>query len=347
MRVAVVTVRPLGGEEGGAERLFDALVGGLRALGHDAEEVTLLTDESDFDRILENYLHFYDLDLTRFDAVISTKAPTWMVRHPAHACYLVHTIRVFYDMFDGLFPDPSPTLLQQRDLIHHMDTAALSVPACREVFAIGHEVSARLRRWNQRDAKVLHPPLWSDAFRDGADGDFLFLAGRLHPWKRIDLVVSAMRYVRSPIRFLVAGTGDARDELVALAGPGSNVEFLGRIDDHELVDYYSRAFAVPFTPMREDYGFVTLEAFASGKPVITCGDSGEAAYLVSTLGAGIVCEPDPRRIAEAIDQLYADAAARREMGAKGRAWVRDLSWASIAQELLDGALGAAHHAENA
>lgn len=338
MKVAVVTVRPRDGGEGGAERLFAALVAGLEALGHEAEEISLVTDEADFDRILENYLYFYDLDLSRFDAVISTKAPTWMVRHPAHACYLVHTIRVFYDMFEDIFPDAGLPLRQQRDLVHFLDTQALAAPACRDVFSIGHEVSARLRRWNARDAEVLHPPLWSDMFREGPDDDFLFLPGRLHAWKRIDLAVRAMEYVKAPVRLVVAGTGDSDATLRDMAGTHGKVEFLGRIDDATLVDHYSRAFAVPFTPKREDYGFITLEAFASGKPVITCDDSGEAAFLVKSLDAGICCEPDPRALAKAIDTLYSDRARRHAMGARGKAWVEGLNWKHIAQRLLDAAV---------
>ena len=86
MKVAVVTVRASSGEQGGAERLFDALVQSFLDLGHEAEEVCLYTDESTYERILENYLHFHDLDLSSFDLVVSTKAPTWMVRHVSCCC---------------------------------------------------------------------------------------------------------------------------------------------------------------------------------------------------------------------------------------------------------------------
>jgi len=39
--------------------------------------------------------------------VISTKAPGYMIRHRNHICYLQHTMRVFYDMFDVEFPKAS------------------------------------------------------------------------------------------------------------------------------------------------------------------------------------------------------------------------------------------------
>lgn len=336
MKVAIVTVRASSGEEGGAERLFRALVEAFVALGHEAEEVALLTDESTFEQILENYVHFYDMDLSAYDLVISMKAPTWMVRHPRHVCYLMHTIRAFYDMFDEVFPSPSAHLLEQRRLIHEMDTKALLPPHCLDVFSIGHEVSGRLRKWNGRDAKVLHPPLWENPFREGASEPFLFLPGRLHSWKRTDLVIRAMAYVRSPVRLLLAGTGEAEAELKAMAG--DRVEFLGRISDDDLVDLYSRAFAVPFTPKREDYGFVTLEAFASGKPVVTCIDSGEAALIVRQQEGGIVSEPNPKAIAAAIDWLFEHPAEAISMGQSGKAWVSNLNWLNIARTLLEASV---------
>ncbi len=335
MKVAIVTVRSASGEAGGAERFYDALVSAFQDAGHDAKEVPVVADESSFDQIKLNYLTCYDLDLSAFDLVVSTKAPTWLVRHPRHVCYLVHTIRVFYDMFDTVFPDAGPELQAQRDLVHRLDTLALSATHCRKIFSIGSEVSKRLRVWNGLDAEVLHPPLWSNAFHEGSFGDYLLLPGRLHPWKRVDLVIRAMRHVRAPLRLIVTGTGEAEGELRALAAGDSRIEFRGRVSDAELVELYAGAFAVPFTPEREDYGYVTLEAFASGKPVITCNDSGEAASIVRQCSAGYVCSPEPAVIGKHIDLLWQDRPQAEALGRVGREWVQGLSWANIVAQLIE------------
>lgn len=334
VKVAVITTRVTNGTAGGAERFYDALVRAFRSAGHATSELAVSADEPDFDTIKRNYLACYDLDVTRFDLVVSTKAPTWLVRHPRHVCYLVHTIRVFYDMFDATFPGASRELKQQQQLVHHLDTAALSPPRCKAVFAIGHEVSRRLRKWNGLDVDVLHPPLWSDRFHPGSTGDYLLMPGRLHPWKRVELAIRAMQYVKSDVRLVVVGTGEAASELRALAADNPRIEFRGSATDAELVDLYAGAFAVPFVPLREDYGYVTLEAFASGKPVLTCTDSGEAAAIVTTTDGGIVSPPDPVAIASAIDQLRADPASADAMGQRGHAWVTGLSWSRIVERLI-------------
>lgn len=339
MRVAIVTVRSASGESGGAERLYDALVEAFRHAGHQAQEVPVVADESTFERIKRNYLTCYDLDLSAFDLVVSTKAPTWLVRHPRHVCYLVHTIRVFYDMFDSAFPDAGPQHRAQRDLIHLLDTTALSPPHCRGIFSIGSEVSHRLRQWNGLDAAVLHPPLWSESFRAGRLGDYLLLPGRLHPWKRVDLVIRAMRHVAAPLRLVITGTGEAEQDLRALAKGDPRIEFRGRVSDAELVELYSDAYAVAFTPTREDYGYVTLEAFASGKPVITCRDSGEAAAIVRESMAGYVCPPDPKAIGEHIDMIWHDRERAQALGQAGQAWVSSLSWDIIVNRLIEASGG--------
>lgn len=334
MKVGIVTARSGDGGAGGAERFYDALVAAFKAAGHETLEVPVVVDEPDFDRIKSNYLACYDLGVSQFDLVVSTKAPTWMVRHPRHVCYLVHTIRVFYDMFDTAFPNATPDLHAQRKLIHDLDTGALAPPRCKAVFSIGNEVSKRLSDWNGLDAPILHPPLWSNNFRTGPCGDYLLLPGRLHAWKRVDLVIRAMRYVKSPLRLIITGSGEAGSDLRALAGDDVRIDFRGRVSDAELVDLYAGAFAVPFVPVREDYGYVTLEAFASGKPVVTCIDSGEAAAIVRDASGGFVCDPEPEGIARSIDQLWENRELAIRLGNQGRNWVGSLSWPRIIEKLV-------------
>ena len=166
MKVAVITVRSPGGADGGAERFYDALVQAFADEGHCTTEIPVDVDESNFDQIKLSYLKCYELDVADYDMVLSTKAPTWMVRHPNHVCYLVHTIRVFYDMFEQSFPDASAELRADRSLVRDLDSGALSPPACRKIFTIGHEVSSRLEQFNGLSSEYLHPPLWGHEFRN-------------------------------------------------------------------------------------------------------------------------------------------------------------------------------------
>jgi glycosyltransferase involved in cell wall biosynthesis len=110
------------------------------------------------------------------------------------------------------------------------------------------------------------------------------------------------------------------------------------VSDDQLVELYANAIGVIFTPQREDLGMVTLEAFESGKPVITCADSGEPARLVKHETNGFICPPDPASIAARIDQLAQNPDLAAQLGARGRRSVAPITWDKVAFALV-GALG--------
>ena len=338
-RVAVVTPMSASGAIGGAERVYSGLRDALVAAGLETVLVQDICDETNLESILASYLRFYDLDLSDFDGVISTKAPTYTVRHPNHICYLVHTMRVFYDMFDREFPKPSLALLSQRRQIQELDSAALSPSRLKAVYTIGEEVAARLDAYNGLAASVLHPPTNLSGFRCGAFRHVL-LPGRLHRWKRVDLAIAAMRHVESEIELIIPGSGEDAERFRSMARGDPRIRFPGRVSDAALLELYADSLVVLFLPEREDLGLVTLEAFMSGKPVITCVDSGEPARLVQDGESGFVCLADPRAIAMRIEELAREPWRAETMGAMGGRAIRSITWPKVASTLA-GALGLA------
>jgi len=337
-KIAIVATASASGEKGGAERFYEGLRSSLCTQGVDAEIVAAVPDESSFEAILGSYLRFYDLDLSGFDGIISTKAPGYLARHPNHVCYLLHTMRRFYDMFDIEFPSADELVREQRRRIQEIDTAALLSPNIRRIFVIGEEVRDRLESFNGIHSEVLYPATTLTGFRQDGDFDHLFLPGRLHRWKRVNLVIEAMKYVKAPIKLIISGTGEDAAELRALAGRDNRIELLGRISDDDMIRYYADALAVPFVPCREDFGYVAVEAFHSGKPVITCSDSGEPARLTSRFDAGLICDPVPQAVGAAIDTLYQAPQTARKLGENGRTHAASVNWENTARALV-AALG--------
>jgi len=341
MKVAVIAAVSQNGEQGGAERFYIGLTQALKTAGVDTDLIECESDESSFDSIKETYLKFYDLDVSRYDGIISTKAPSYLVRHRNHVCYLVHTMRAFYDMFESEFPHPTAESLEHRRFIQALDSAALGPGRIRKIFSIGHEITERLRKYNSRESEVMHPALLFDNFKAGLFDNYLFMPGRLHRWKRVDLIIRSMKYVKSPVKLKIAGIGEDEESLRTMAGHDLRVEFLGRVTDTELIELYANALAVPFVPLGEDYGYVTLEAFKSRKPVITCADSGEPTFFVKNDFNGFICKPDPEEIASKIDFLFVNRNRAQEMGMNGYSSITHIGWDGIANKLLD-TLGRAH-----
>jgi glycosyltransferase involved in cell wall biosynthesis len=104
-------------------------------------------------------------------------------------------------------------------------------------------------------------------------------------------------------------------------GVASRVDFLGRVSEDELIDLHARATATYYAPFNEDYGYVTIEAMASGKPVVTTHDAGGPLEFVRHLENGFVVDPTPEAVGQAFDQLAQDPATARALGARGRAFI--------------------------
>lgn len=101
MKIAIVAPSPVPFTIGGAENLMWGLCEAInQKTSHQAELIKLPSKEHSFWDLIENYYNFYCLDLTHFDMVISSKYPAWMVQHPNSICYVMHTLRGLYDMYD-------------------------------------------------------------------------------------------------------------------------------------------------------------------------------------------------------------------------------------------------------
>ena len=226
-----------------------------------------------------------------------------------------------------------------RALVHRLDRYALDPRHVRRHLAISRTVARRPGYFPPSvDVSVAIPPTSLSGFHCDGFTDF-FTASRLDGPKRIDLLIEGMRHVPGTTRLLIAGSGPARPALTALAADDPRIVFLGFVPDAELVDRYASALAVPFVPVDEDLGLITLEAQLSGKPVITCTDSGGVAELVEHGVSGWVVEPSSHAVGEAMARLAADPELARGMGDAGRRAAQQHSWGRVIDLVLadDGA----------
>ena len=185
---------------------------------------------------------------------------------------------------------------------------------------------------------MIYPPAPQRSYSCGKYGDYLFAVSRLTTHKRLDLLIRALAQpAASGIRCVIAGEGDELSNLRRLAaelGVDDRVEFLGRIDDATLVRRLAECRAVCFTPYHEDYGLVTVEAFASAKAVITCTDSGGPPELVENGVHGVVCEPDACAVADAMRIVMEDRGRAEAMGEAARVKGATITWASTIERLV-------------
>ncbi len=346
MRVLVVTSSPPF-VEGGHLVIARELVRACRASGHEADLV--VTPQNRFGRQGAAYAAAWLTDVAQaadggvVDQVISLRYPAFAVRHPRHTCWLNHTMREYYDLWPQFsaplsWPNRVKESLRRR-VIQMADRHFLTTGVQRR-FAISGTVQARLSR-SGIDATVLHPPAPLRPYRCDDYGDYVFAVSRLTPLKRFDLLLDALAQPEARgMKAVIAGEGEARDDLRARCrrlGLEERVQFVGRLDDEALLTHLARCRAVAFVPFDEDYGFVTVEAFAAGKAVLTCSDSGGPTELVTDGVNGVVCAPTAVALASGLGRLMQDRDAAERLGAAGRARVATLTWPGTVARLLDGA----------
>lgn len=166
---------------------------------------------------------------------------------------------------------------------------------------------------------VIHPPVDCRLFRPssepGHDGYFLFSGRLVEPYKRPGLVIEAFR--GSGRRLLIAGDGPAYAQLRAHAGP--EVEFLGRLEDSELVPAMQRAAATIF-PSVDDFGLIPVESMACGRPVLAFAGGGALETVVAGETGEFFHEPTVDRLREALDRFDPDAYDPAAIRAHAEGW---------------------------
>jgi glycosyltransferase involved in cell wall biosynthesis len=342
MRIAVVTSSPPM-VEGGHMVIARALVQALREAGHTAE--IIVTPQNRFGRQASAYLANWLTDVGTadgdpIDQVISLRYPSYAVRHPRHVCWLTHTMREYYDQWDRfsglLSPQGRVKERVRRALIHVADRYLLTRNVAK-TFVLSETVQERLRIWPELKTTVLYPPAPQRAYRCDEYGDYLFMVSRLTALKRADLLVTALAQPEAAgIKAVIAGEGEEEGRLKSLIsrfGLEDRVTLAGRLTDDQLLGHLARCRAVVFPPLEEDYGFVTPEAFASGKAVITCRDSGGPAELVQDGVQGFVCDPTPQSLAMAMRRMMSDRELAERLGAAARAVGDKLNWAETVKQL--------------
>ncbi|MCL4811590.1 MAG: glycosyltransferase family 4 protein [Vicinamibacteraceae bacterium] len=343
-RIAVVTSHPPF-TEGGHLVIARALVAALEEAGHRAEMI--LTPQNRFGRQAAAYAATWLTDVGESDGqavdqVISLRFPSYAVRHPRHVCWLNHTMREYYDQW----PQFSRRLswkgrikeATRRHMMHIADRRLLGPRHLSRLCAQSKTVQTRLRDELGLEAEVVYPPPPPRPYRVDGYARHLLAVSRLVPLKRVDLLVRALaEEAAAPVHLVVAGDGPERGALAALAaslGVADRVRFVGQVGDRELVDLYAACRAVVFAPEAEDYGFVTAEAFASSKAVITCHDSGGPAELVRDGITGLLVEPTPTTVAWAMRRLHDAPGEAQAMGRHAREAARELTWPAVLARLV-------------
>ena len=335
---------------GGAETHAEGLVRALRAAGHEADLVQIAGKWYPAAQLAHQMAVWRSFDITesnglKVDAVIGLKFPAYLVEHERKIVWLMHQHRTAYELWDHpVYADLSRQEdgAAVRDMVWNADRLALN--EAKRVFTNSRNVKDRLWSSLRIAADVLyHPSPVMEHLLDlptGPLGDTIVFPSRMESLKRQSLAIDAMAHVKTDVTLVLVGKGPdepaLRDQVERL-GVDDRVRFEIDVSDERLYQLYETALGVYYGPFDEDYGYVTLEGFAAGRPVVTLSDSGGPLEFVVDGQTGLVASPDPKAIADAFDRLYRDRDLAARLGAAGDALVRTEvpRWPDVVARLLD------------
>lgn len=329
---------------GGAERLVESLYKEMIKSGLNVELINIPFKWYPASRLVTECIIWRLLDISesngeKIDMVIATKFPSTVVKHPDKRIWLIHQERMIYDLYGTEMGDLEYTKEhhQIREMMINIDN--ITIPEAKKIFTISKNVSKRLKKFNNIDSLHLYPPPANrERFYNEGYGDYILYVGRLDPKKRIKLLIEAIKSTRTKVKCLVAGTGPNENSLrqtIHDLALDNKIQLLGYLPDNEVLKLYANALAVYYAPYDEDYGFSTVEAFLSRKPIITTIDSGGVLEFVKDGENGFVVNANPMEIAEKIDRLFEHKEVCHKMGANGYELVKEITWDRVIERLVD------------
>jgi glycosyltransferase involved in cell wall biosynthesis len=226
----------------------------------------------------------YDLVISTSHCAVKSVIPRGNARHIS---YSHSPMRYAWDQFDAYF-GPARTGAFKSRWLYRPILARLArwdagtAHRVHRFVANSHYVAGRIRRYYNRDATVVYPPVDTAFYQPDTTavggpeglphrdaGSHFLIVSALVPYKRIDIAVDACARLGAPLR--IVGDGPMRDELQRRAA--ANIEFLGWRTPAEIREEYRRAVGL-LLPGEEDFGIVPVEAQACGCPVVALGRGG-------------------------------------------------------------------------
>ncbi len=165
------------------------------------------------------------------------------------------------------------------------------------------------------DKIVIKPNFISrDPGQGSGQGDYAVFVGRLSPEKGVETMLAAWRLLGDTIPLKIIGDGPLSDTAAAAAAVLPDVEYLGRIDNEQVLNLMQNAQFLVFPSLWfENFPMTIVEAFATGLPVLA-SNLGNTANLIQSGQTGLHFEPgDAEDLASQAAWLVENPEALRQM----------------------------------
>ena len=234
-----------------------------------------------------------------------------------------------------------------------------SYDQAQEIIAISQFTKDKIQEYAKKDynisvihggvnfSKFANQPNVAELKNRYTNKRILLTVGKLIPRKGHDLVIYALAKIKDKypnVKYLIVGDGKHEGFLKKLVKDlelGKQVEFLGRVNDTDIIKYFHLCDIYVHTPKLstdlkfEGFGIVYLEAGACGKPIVAAAAGGVRDAVVDGQTGLIAKNEDIDDIANKISQLLDNDSLRQQMGEAGKAYAREHDWSNIVNKFID------------
>ncbi len=330
---------------GGGRFIVEWLAAELEKHGHQTEIIWLPFVETP-DTMFRQMMAYRMIDLAQSaDKLIAFRPPAYVIPHPNKTLWFIHHFRKFYDLWHTphrpVQDDNRGRAFRSRLIA--ADNAAIG--EAKRVFTNSRVVSDRLKSFNGIDSEVLYPPIYRpERFKSGAYGEEIVCVCRAEAHKRQELLVEAMRFVKSGVKLRLCGLShDGKyhtklQKIVAKYSLQRKVAIEHRwISEEEKVAIVGGALGIAYVPFDEDsYGYPTLEGALAERPLVTTHDAGGTLEFIENGRNGFICDPAPESLAAAFDALWEDRDSAKRMGQAARQRIDEMriGWPHVVESML-------------
>ncbi|MGC8568016.1 MAG: glycosyltransferase family 4 protein [Candidatus Micrarchaeia archaeon] len=288
-----------------------------------------------------NYgLGFYSMKINEdYDVINAHIAPSnWIRNKNERVLWYVHTpLRDVYDLYKYRMSLRKkytvPISWLGIKIVRHIDQRITK--KIELMLANSNNTRERIKKYYKIDAKVLSPCVDYKNYSNSGDKKYFLYPARISPNKRQEMAIDAFRIFSKKIKgySLVLLGSVSKDpfyysyyeKIKEKARQAGNVRIVSNVDNKALYAFYSKATAVLYTPINEDFGLAPLEGMASSKVVISVNEGGPKETIQNGVNGYLVGSVE--EMAEKMKYVVEHPAVAGQIGKRARAFVeKNYSW---------------------
>jgi len=169
--------------------------------------------------------------------------------------------------------------------------------------ANSQNVAKRIKKFYRRDSVIVYPPVSLPPIPKVTKQDFYLIISRIVGAKGLDLAVKATVKLNLKLKIVGEPAGYYTEYKQLKNISKSNVEFLGRVSDEELVGLYASAKAFLALSTDEDFGITPVESQMAGTPVIAFRGGGYFESVIENKTGVFFDKPSVESLVKAIKKF--------------------------------------------